>query len=331
MFTKGYGAQMKYGGGKGGSGVYQQIINLMPRHDVYIETHLGGGNILLRKQPAPRGSIAIEIDTRALSQFCQSIDLEHGLIKCINMDCVPFLKEYRWKGTELVYSDPPYLMSTRRTQKRRYRYEWTEADHVEFLGIILEVPAFVMVSGYDNGLYNEFLLGWWTHEFPAATRRGVATEKVWMNFDPTRVLKHEYTFAGDNFRERERIKRKARRWASNLAVLPEGERNFILQEIGRMFTKEFRHHAQRIAPETRLETASPDVAINDRATLPDASPNMACGAVIGAPESADMAISRSGKNGDTTRSKNVSADTIIGDGSTSTSPMMMVDAGDYRH
>jgi len=55
---------MTYDGGKGGAGVYQAIINLMPAHDVYIETHLGGGNILLRKRLAPRGSIAIEIDTR---------------------------------------------------------------------------------------------------------------------------------------------------------------------------------------------------------------------------------------------------------------------------
>ena len=48
--------------------VYQQIINLMPAHEIYIETHLGGGNILLRKRPA-RSTIAIEIDTRALEDF----------------------------------------------------------------------------------------------------------------------------------------------------------------------------------------------------------------------------------------------------------------------
>jgi len=35
-----------YPGGKGGSGVYQKIINLIPPHDVYIETHLGGGSIM---------------------------------------------------------------------------------------------------------------------------------------------------------------------------------------------------------------------------------------------------------------------------------------------
>ena len=32
---------MRYPGGKGKC--YQHIINLMPMHDTYIETHLGGG------------------------------------------------------------------------------------------------------------------------------------------------------------------------------------------------------------------------------------------------------------------------------------------------
>jgi site-specific DNA-adenine methylase len=36
----------RYPGGKGGAGVYQTIINNIPPHDTYIETHLGGGNIL---------------------------------------------------------------------------------------------------------------------------------------------------------------------------------------------------------------------------------------------------------------------------------------------
>jgi DNA adenine methylase len=41
---------MTYNGGKGASGVHQQIINKMPKHRVYIETHLGSGNILRKKK-----------------------------------------------------------------------------------------------------------------------------------------------------------------------------------------------------------------------------------------------------------------------------------------
>lgn len=45
---------MSYLGSKAASGVYQKIIAEMPPHDTYIETHLGGGAVMLRK---PRRAI----------------------------------------------------------------------------------------------------------------------------------------------------------------------------------------------------------------------------------------------------------------------------------
>ena len=50
---------MNYPGGKGL--LYQKFINLMPLHEVYIETHLGGGAIMRNKRPARR-NIGIDID-----------------------------------------------------------------------------------------------------------------------------------------------------------------------------------------------------------------------------------------------------------------------------
>ncbi|KHE92566.1 MAG: hypothetical protein SCABRO_01681, partial [Candidatus Scalindua brodae] len=41
-------SSMNYPGGKGG--VFQKLINLMPPHDVYIETHLGGGAVIRNKR-----------------------------------------------------------------------------------------------------------------------------------------------------------------------------------------------------------------------------------------------------------------------------------------
>jgi site-specific DNA-adenine methylase len=38
---------MSYLGSKAASGVYQKIIAEMPPHDTYIETHLGGGAVML--------------------------------------------------------------------------------------------------------------------------------------------------------------------------------------------------------------------------------------------------------------------------------------------
>ncbi|MDN3512895.1 MAG: hypothetical protein NG747_00670 [Candidatus Brocadia sp.] len=50
---------MNYHGGKGG--VFQKLINLMPLHEVCIETHSGGGAVIRNKRAA-RCNIGVEID-----------------------------------------------------------------------------------------------------------------------------------------------------------------------------------------------------------------------------------------------------------------------------
>jgi len=58
-----------YFGSKATSGLCQAIIAMMPPHDTYIETHLGGGAIMQRKPPAMH-NIGIDRDARALEAFC---------------------------------------------------------------------------------------------------------------------------------------------------------------------------------------------------------------------------------------------------------------------
>ena len=70
---------MGYFGSKATSGLYQPIIAMMPPHDTYIETHLGGGAIMRRK-PAALHNIGIDRDARALDGFeCDyRVELIHG-------------------------------------------------------------------------------------------------------------------------------------------------------------------------------------------------------------------------------------------------------------
>ena len=94
---------MGYFGSKATSGLCQPLIAMMPPHDTYIETHLGGGAIMRRK-PAALHNIGIDRDARALGEFeCDyRVELIHG---CAHR----FLSEYAFEGSELLYSDPPYL------------------------------------------------------------------------------------------------------------------------------------------------------------------------------------------------------------------------------
>ena len=116
----------RYFGSKATAGLCQPLIALMPPHSVYIETHLGGGAIMKRK-PAALRNIGIDRNGRALSEFrCgYPVELAHGC-------CHRFLRDYPFDGTELVYSDPPYLHSTRKSA-RRYRHDYGDGDHEALL------------------------------------------------------------------------------------------------------------------------------------------------------------------------------------------------------
>ena len=206
---------MGYFGSKATSGLCQPIIAMMPPHDTYIETHLGGGAIMKRKAPALR-NIGIDLDAQALAEFeCEyAVERIHG---CAHR----FLSEYEYQGSEFIYADPPYLKRTR-TSRRCYRFDYEEADHMELLGLLKSVPCQVMVSGYPSALYDELLRGWRSVELQVMNRGGVRTEKLWLNFTVDRV--HWARYAGRNFTERQRIKRKAQRWGARYRALPGPER-----------------------------------------------------------------------------------------------------------
>ena len=208
-----------YFGSKATSGLCQAIIALMPPHDTYIETHLGGGAIMQRKPPALR-NIGIDRDARALKRLhCDyPVEKAHG---CAHR----FPAEYPFTGRELLYCDPPYLLHTR-TSGRRYRYDYEEQDHVDLLALLKAVPCPVILSGYPSALYDEQLADWRTLEVQVMNQAGVRTEKLWFNFTPDRL--HWARYAGKNFTDRQRIKRKAESWASRYQAMPRAERLAVL-------------------------------------------------------------------------------------------------------
>ena len=209
-------------GSKATSGLCQPLIAAMPPHATYIETHLGGGAIMQRKPPALR-NIGIDRSARAIGAFrCEyEVELVHGC-------CHRFLAEFPFAGDELVYADPPYLQAARKSQ-RRYRYDYTQADHEALLALLQGLPCAVMLSGYPCELYERTLADWHSLSLQVMNQAGVVTEKVWCNFAPERLHWHRY--AGQNFVQRQCIQRKAARWAQRYAAMPPGERLAVLAAL----------------------------------------------------------------------------------------------------
>ena len=215
---------MAWPGGKAGAGVYQAIINQIPPHAIYIEPFVGGGAILRAKRPAPR-SIAIDLsdDAAALWRGNKGVEFHQG--------CgIAFLASYRFTGREFVYLDPPYLISSRRSQRPIYEHELGDLDHALLLATIRDIPAPVAISGYRSELYDRELADWRHISFPAATRGGGATEHLWMNY-PAPPLLHDWRYVGSDYRDRENIRRLIKRWRAKFAGRSAHERQAILSAL----------------------------------------------------------------------------------------------------
>jgi hypothetical protein len=186
---------------------------------------LYGGGVL----PLIPGPIA---ETSAEDRIAWTDD--KGLHWQVRRGCgIEYLETLEYEGPGvLVYCDPPYLHSTR-ASSARYEHELTDLEHRRLLRVLRSLKCNVMISGYSSALYAKELKGWNATAFQAATRGAPAAEWVWYNFDkPTRL--HDYRFLGDDFREREAIKRQQRRWIGKLKRMPRLQRLAlltVLQEI----------------------------------------------------------------------------------------------------
>jgi len=79
----------------------------------------------------------------------------------------------------LIYADPPYLLSTR--SKKMYAHEMTDSAHMKLLETLLQHKGQVVLSGYDNQLYNETLQGWQKVQISARAELGrKRIETLWI-------------------------------------------------------------------------------------------------------------------------------------------------------
>lgn len=226
-----------YPGGKAGSGAAHRIINLMPPHDVYIEPFAGSAAVAKLKRAATL-NILCDLDPAALetARGPQRDKVRHaGGERWIFFqgDGLDFLENHHFTGNELVYADPPYMRSTRKSAKDLYNFEWTDHHHSRLLEWAFNTPAKVIISGYESALYSRAFFEstkWRTESFQAMTRRGQATETLWWNFDRPTVL-HDPRYLGDGFRERERIRRRQSRWLARLQRMEPAERSAIMAAL----------------------------------------------------------------------------------------------------
>lgn len=115
-----------------------------------------------------------------IARFCQR--LQGVLIE--NRTALACIRQYDTANT-LHYIDPPYVLDTRVMNGRCYRHEMSGVEHEELLKLIIQLDGFVIVSGYETDLYDDYLGTWDKHLTNARISAGrgtsMRTECVWLN------------------------------------------------------------------------------------------------------------------------------------------------------
>lgn len=239
-----------YFGGKSSDGHFHQIINLIPPHRNYIELFGGKLGIYRHKKPAFR-TLVVEKD-ESLAPYYESLNFMQieELDVFINHLYAPFRVKAYYIGDafeviekfsfdlnqedNFIYIDPPYPLDARKSQRPVYRYELDNLQHQTLCKYVNSLTmANIAISTYANEIYNEEFLGhdhWNICEVAAQTRHGRVTEQLWMNYKNPEEL-HDYRYLGANYREREDIVRKQKRWLKNFTNLPILERRAMYEVL----------------------------------------------------------------------------------------------------
>lgn len=187
-------AVLKYPGAK--NRLANWIVDHIPEHKVYCEPFFGSGAVFFNKEIC-YNEILNDLDDEVYNFFkvLRNNGEQHTLEKAIerlknaqieNKDALELIESLNGKQT-FIYIDPPYLLETRK--KYLYEYEMADDEHIKLLEMIKEKRCKIMISGYENELYETYLKGWRktkkkTHAECSVSR----TETLWMNYDFERQL-----------------------------------------------------------------------------------------------------------------------------------------------
>ncbi|MGL4847562.1 MAG: DNA adenine methylase [Clostridium sp.] len=86
-------------------------------------------------------------------------------------------------GDTIFYMDPPYVLETR-AQKKIYEHELNDDDHRELVELLLKIKGQVILSGYDNFIYEKLEKNGWSklvYEEGIQMGNEAGKEIIWTN------------------------------------------------------------------------------------------------------------------------------------------------------
>lgn len=98
-----------------------------------------------------------------------------------NKDAFEVMKKYDHPEA-LFYVDPPYLHSTRGDMRHGYRHEMDDKEHMRLCEFLMTLKSYVVLSGYQNKIYDGTLKNWRRYDKEARSdKAGARIESIWVS------------------------------------------------------------------------------------------------------------------------------------------------------
>lgn len=217
-----------YVGNKGGQGIRENLINYIPCSHRYFSLFYGAGGLENCKYLNGTHWVCAEknIDNK-------KYETKRAVI--VYNDYKDLIEDFYFNASDFIFADPPYLLSTRINQRRYYKYEFEIQDHIEFLNYVISLKARILITHPSCDLYSEKLKDWVKVPFSYMTRNGMYNDCIWMNYTPGSIELYNYDCLGNNFTERQQIKRRNNNLLNKIENLPFHERKKVLREISHRY------------------------------------------------------------------------------------------------
>ena len=137
-----------------------------------------------RYQHSPNGYSVVEHWNNTTSLKLSAERLKYAQIE--NKPALEVIQRFDTPHT-LFYVDPPYVSSERFSAKE-YVYEMSDTEHEALLEVLNNDSGKVLISGYDNELYNDCLPNWRKVTKTAKTNGGNRTEVLWISAQAKQTL-----------------------------------------------------------------------------------------------------------------------------------------------
>lgn len=178
--------------------VYEDVFASVPEDSLqravnfYIRLNMGHGFRTNWEKAGWKMDIQGRERAYALKDWCnlpekimQAAERLRG-VQIENRPAVELIQKFNFRNV-LIYADPPYVLSTR--HGKQYKCEMDDADHNDLIDVLLDHKGPVILSGYDNDLYNDRLKSWQRKETTSYSQVNYKKKEIlWMNFEANRQI-----------------------------------------------------------------------------------------------------------------------------------------------